>query len=537
VNPAILYAAKSTADKNASIPAQLKEGREAAEADGRTVVDHFADENKSAYTGNRGDELARAQRLAEQLAAEHGECALYIQHSDRLARGDGIQAAHLVEYALWAIKAGVKIISKQDPQTFADLLYAVVTGQRNHEDSKRKSQSVRGGIERRVKDKGLPTGGGNRRYGYTWADSREGGVVVVRFEAEVVEHRLYRPTLAGVSGLQLGRELEADGIKTVRGGKWHGATISKILRNPFYKGMILYEGEEFEGVHEAIVTADLWGEVAELLAGRKRLGRPQGQGRPPAGKHLFYGGMLRCVCGGAMVPRTTKRTLKSGEVAVYEHYECYEHHRDPDACPVTAIRREVIDSPAYRYFERVGLDLEATRANLATNQESRLDQVRSLLAEAERDADQARARLERVERDYLDGSIDAADWNRWRDSLGPDLSAAEGQVTRLVAQTEEVERTDAGRDLEESVLMKLAAIRAAIAGEVTDAEGAEAARAAILRLFEGFSLRRPALGLEVPSELAWVDRYVIEPRMREGAIPGPLPLTPVDDNRNVAVVT
>lgn len=337
--------------------------------------------------------------------------------------------------------------------------------------------------------------------------------------------------------MQIGRELEADGIKTVRGGKWHGATISKILRNPFYKGVILYEGEEFQGIHEAIVSPDLWGEVAELLAGRKRLGRPQGQGRPPAGKHLFYGGMLRCVCDGAMVPRTTKRTLKSGEIAVYEHYECYEHHRDPRACPVTAIRREVIDSPAYRYFERVGLDLEATRASLAANQESRLDQVRSLLAEAERDADQARARLERVERDYLDGNIDAADWNRWRDSLESNLSAAEGQVARLMTQAEDVERTDAGRDLEESVLRKLAAIRAAIAGEVTDAEGAEAARAAILRLFEGFALREPALGLNVPAELAWVGRYVVEPRMREGVIPAALPLTPVDDNRNVAVVT
>lgn len=526
MKPAILYAAKSTADKNASIPAQLKDGRALAEAEGWTVVDHFSDENKSAFTGNRGDDLEKAQRLAEELAAAHGECALFIQHSDRLARGDGVQARHLVEYALWAIKSGVKIISKQDPQTFADLLYAVVTGQRNHEDSKRKSESVRDGIGRRVTDKGLPTGGGNRRYGYEWADSRLGGVEVIPFEAEVIEHRMYRATLAGVSGLQIMRELEADGIKTVTGARWHGSSVSKILRNPFYKGVILYDGEEYDGVHEAIIAPDLWQEVADYLAARKSPGRPQGQGRPPSGKHLFRKGTLSCVCGGSMLPRTVKRKLKSGKVAVYEHYECYEHHRDPTSCSVSAVNREVIDSPAFRYFERVGLDLEATRDQLAASQEGHVEKTRSLLAEAEREADKARASLERVERDYLDGVLDADDWNRFRDRLRGDVAATEGQVERLAAKVEEVANADAIHDLEEAVLEKVAAIRAAIAGEVTTASGAEAVRAAILRLFEGFALREPALDLSIPSELAWVDRFVLEPRVRPGVVPdGVLPLT------------
>lgn len=537
MKPAILYAAKSTADVNASIPAQLAEGQGLAEADGWSVVGEFSDENKSAFTGNRGDELTRAQRLAEELAAEHGECALFIQHSDRLARGDGIQAAHLVEYALWAIKSGVKIISKQDPQTFADLLYAVVTGQRNHEDSKRKSQSVRGGIERRVKDKGLATGGGNRRFGYEWSELRDGPPIVVPFEADVVERRIYRATLEGISGLQIGRELEADRIKTVKGGKWHGATISKILRNPFYKGVIVYQGEEYQGLHEAIVTPDLWQEVADLLSSRRSLGRPRGQGRPPAGKHIFHKGTLKCVCGESMVPRTVTRTLRSGKVATYEHYECYGHHRDPASCPVTAIRRELVDSPVFRYFERVGLDLEATRAQLAEAQTGRLAQVRALLTQAECEARQVRGSLDRIERDYLSGAISAADWNRFSGTLQEELEAAEGQVKRLTAQAEEVERVDAGRDLEDSVLRKLAAIRAAVAGEVTDGGGAEAARAAIMRLFEGFRLREPGTVARVPSELAWVGPFTLEPMMREGAIPGGLPLATVDDNQNVAVVT
>ena len=216
MKPAVLYAAKSTADLNASIPGQFKDGVALAEADGWTVVDQFEDENKSAFTGNRGDGLADAMQLAESLAQEHGECALMVQHSDRLARGDGIQAAHLVEYMLWALKAGVKIMSKQDPQTFVDLLYTVVTGQRNHEDSARKSESVRDGIDRRVRERELPTGGGTRRYGYQWSESRKKPPLLIPFEGSVIDHRMYQAILEGAPTLQIARELMADGVKTVR---------------------------------------------------------------------------------------------------------------------------------------------------------------------------------------------------------------------------------------------------------------------------------------------------------------------------------
>jgi hypothetical protein len=44
----------------------------------------------------------------------------------------------------------VTIRSVQDPDTFRDLLYAVVTGQRNHLDSQRKGATVAAGLRRAV---------------------------------------------------------------------------------------------------------------------------------------------------------------------------------------------------------------------------------------------------------------------------------------------------------------------------------------------------------------------------------------------------
>ena len=104
----------------------------------------------------------------ERLSAAHGSCALIVQHSDRLARGDAKQARHLIEIVLWAIKATSSCSSVQDPEMLAGgdmaLLMGVIGGMRNHQDSKRKGLAVKGGIRRRAVERGQFVGG-RRPYG------------------------------------------------------------------------------------------------------------------------------------------------------------------------------------------------------------------------------------------------------------------------------------------------------------------------------------------------------------------------------------
>jgi DNA invertase Pin-like site-specific DNA recombinase len=147
--PCVVYAAKSTEDKRGSIPDQLADCRGVIEAEpDRNIVGEFTDEAFSAFSGNRGPGLVEAMQRVEDLAREGGAVELWAQHSDRLARGDGRSARHAVEIALWALKRDVRVRTVQDPDTFRDLLYAVVTGQRNHEDSRRKGLAVAAGRRR-----------------------------------------------------------------------------------------------------------------------------------------------------------------------------------------------------------------------------------------------------------------------------------------------------------------------------------------------------------------------------------------------------
>lgn len=537
MKPAILYAAKSTADKNGSIPEQLRQGHAEAEANGFTVVASFRDEDKSAYTGNRGDDLVRAKDLAEELVRQHGECALFIQHSDRLARGDGKQAAHLVEYVLWALKAGVQIVSLHDPENFqhGDLIYAVLAGKRNHDDSRRKSQATQSGIAKKAREGYVPAGG-RRRFGYRWAPDKSGLLLTVPEEAAVLDGRIFDGTLAGVTAVKIANELEADGIKTTSGGRWHAGTVSKMLRNPLYKGIVVHQGNEYPGKHEAIVDPEKWDAVAKLLDSRVGLGRPKGSKNQGAGggggrvlgHHLFRKGMLRCICGGAMLIRSDRRKLADGTEALYETYLCENHRRGDRSCPVMPIRRDQIDPQVFRYFERVGVDVEATQRELEDVQDARADEAGILQRQARQEVQTVEERLARVKRDYMEARISAGDWNAFRDDLEGELAAARAQAERLEAQAEAIQSASSIADLKADALEKLVAIRETLAGEAEEPDlgGVETARAALLALFEGFTLAEPLMGASAPAELAWVtpQGYVLEPILRDGLEPTPGPL-------------
>lgn len=512
--PAVIYAAKSTADLKASIPNQIKEGRALAAADDLPVAGVFKDEKKSAYSKDRGPGLVAAKHEAERLAAEHGECALIIQHSDRLARGDGKQAAHLVEYALWALKSNVKIRSIQDPETFAqeDLIYAVLTGHRNHEDSKRKSAACKAGLQLR-REEGK-WGGGPRPYGYEYDKATE---ILVPLAPEVaVVERIFEQYMAGASLTAIAKGLEDDNVSPRRGRHWRSSTISQILENPVYIGKMRHFEEVYEGTHVAVISEKTFGQVQVMLNSRCR----DGKGRPPKNRqHLLRGGLLRCVCGGTMICRTDRHSQK---------YVCERRHGRIGDCTAPTLKRELVDSAVYAYFEQAGLDVEATRAQVADARARKLKEVQALGDQALSERRRAEERLGRVRRDYTEGKLSAEDWAEFRDELEGELEGAVAEVERLEGQHHEVKEWHGIRDAERDALEMLADVRAAIASGSEDIAARDAVRAALVRLFDRFELRRAEEGTRVHADLAWTTGdLVIHPVPHEAAVEGYTSLRPI----------
>ena len=504
---AVLYAAKSTADKKGSNATQLKDARSLADDDGLKVVGSYADENESAYHGNRGPELAAALDHAERIGG-----SLIVQHSDRLARGDGVKARHLVQLVLEAKRRGIRLRSKEDDSSLESVLMAAAMGDRNTEDSRRKGAATSKGLKRRRAEGGRIGGMG---YAVTWRRNPETDERETEFEPERVPVvvRIYDEYLAGESGLGIVNALNADGLRGARGGKWNGATVRSILTNPVYTGMIRDGDKLIEAKHKGIIPRDRWKEAQRLRKSREQTHR---RGRPPLGQHLFRKGFLRCECGAAMLPRT-ERIPNSGNL--YEAYKCDGRMNHRASCSMPNQLRAQLDTSVYSYFEQVGLDLEATRRQLDEAIEHRIAEIAALLAAAEREAAEASGKLARVKDDYLRGDLTAAEWRELRAELQPDAEATESERERLAAQLAQVENGPSFHKLETDLLEKLARIRAAIAGKVTDADGIASARASLMRLFDHFILHRG-----VPDDGAHLeligDGYWIEPVINEEAVEG-----------------
>ena len=423
--PAIIYGAKSTKDPHASIPNQLKDAHAAAEEAGHEVLGSYEDEAASAYTGNRGQGLADAKDHAVRLAAEHGEAHLWVQHSDRLARGDGLTADHLGEVWFAMRRGGVRLRSADDDHNLEDALRVVLMGERNHEDSKRKAENVAKGHRRRRVERG-GYHGGPEPFGFIYPRDASGRTLpeepLQRGPHAPSAARMFQLVEDGLGTNAIAKTLNREGVPTAQEGKrWHSGTVRRIITNPIYAGRAK-DGSELR--HEGIVSWETFQKVQAILASRAR-GSAKG-GRPsPA---LFVNGHLRCgQCGGTMGYRAKPNAGGS----TWRRYVCTEREHDRTVCdqrpvPVDALEAAVIHELERRAHSRSKSE-EAWRMTLDAD----LAHVARLAADAEREATKARCQMERAERDYLSGELSAKRYEPMAERLESELAAAQAQAVQL----------------------------------------------------------------------------------------------------------
>ncbi|MGI8440899.1 MAG: recombinase family protein [Thermoleophilaceae bacterium] len=466
---AAAYVRVSTAGQAAeglSLDAQEGRVRAYIEHAGWTLVEVYVE----AGVSGRRDSRPALDRLLESLDAID---VLVIPRLDRLGRN----ARGMLDLFARLKAAGVRLVSTEDgidTGTSAGGLLPNLMAVLAEYESEVLGERVRGVTEARVRD---GRHHGRPPFGY--------GVGMAPIEAEaVVVVRLYEEAAAGLSQRASARRLNAEGIPTQRGRDWTQGTVRKVLANPAYRGANTIKGAEHPGNHEPIVSDDLWGAVASNRAAAART-PGGGRGRPPAGRHLFTRGLLRCgLCHAAMAPRTRANRAEPDQ----EIYECLgRKNRGPDHCDQGPIPRAPIDSAAFEYFARLGLDLDAMRAALRAAVEAKAAEVGALTKQAEADERAAAGALAKVDRDYTHGSLSAEHWGALRGPLQGEHDGAVAKLGQLRARGAEVAAAaEAAGDAEGDAVARVAEIRAAVAGEIEAADGLAGVRVALLRMFEAF---------------------------------------------------
>jgi hypothetical protein len=396
---------------------------------------------------------------------------------------------------------------------------ASLYGQRAHADSRAKSAHTRAG-KRRAAERGRRNGG-PRPFGYRHVplliDGNATSSLEVVPEEAAVLRRMFEDYAAGKSMATIARELNAGGVRTVRGAAWSQSRIGQTLRNPLYRGLVRYGADLFPGRHQPIISDELWHEVERVRAASVRRGQHAG-GRPVNGSHLLTGGLLRCSCGAAMRARTQRKNY-----GTWEAYLCNGRHSGSTNCTAPPIPRDEVDRAVWHYFETVGLDYEAMVREDEERRSLRLAEIASQVEAAEAELRHAEERLERVRRDYLDGRLQAEHWEDFSTQLVPERDAAEAALDQLRTQAEATRNEATLRDAEAETVAALQAIRQTLAGLVTGAADLDAARRALRQVFASFTLHRyTETSPEVlDADLAASDWYIV-PTARADAILSPL---------------
>ena len=276
----------------------------------------------------------------------HCTAELWAQHSDRLARGDGRTARHAVEIALWALKRDVRVRTIQDPDTFRDLLYAVVTGQRNHEDSRRKGLSSAAG-KRRATERGEYTG--HTADGYRLAVSIEDGKIVKRLEIDPDRQGaielIFRLGLRGKSSGAIAEALNRAGwrtkprLKRQQPGPWRSCGVLVVLHNPRYAGLAATRGQIVgEGHWPAYITQRQYQRLQRLIAERWRRRR-----KHPHNGAFLLSRIAKCgACGRSLI---CHRGELREDATFTRRYRCDSHWHDvgPNRCEARALDADILE--------------------------------------------------------------------------------------------------------------------------------------------------------------------------------------------------
>ena len=398
----IRVSTKEQAEHGYSIESQHRILDDYAAGHGLEIVREFV-EHESAFKPGR----EQFREMASTLKRGRGVTAILCYKIDRLAR-------NLSDFAQIVEELGVEIISatEQLPDNAAGRLMGNVQAAFAKYFSEQLSERVALGLETAARSGRWPSlapcGYRNVHKGLE-VDPVLGPMVVELFGRYARED-------VGIS--ELTEWAARRGLRSRYGGSLERSAIHKILRNPFYHGLVQWRGSVHKGVHEPIVDQALFDRVQEKLTGKVG---------PRASAHEFvYRGLLVCgYCGCHLTASLVKGR--------YVYYHC---SRSKGKCEQPFYREEAIAGRLRVVVD--GLHVETTILDkiagecAATEQErerERRGRILTMQGELARIKDNREAAYE----DRLNGVVDEALWVRADRRLADRALAIEEEIKRLTA--------------------------------------------------------------------------------------------------------
>jgi len=387
-----IYTRKSTDDKDRqvrSIADQLSELKELALKEQLDVVDVFVEKQTAKIPGR-----PVFNEMIERM--EKGEASgILAWHPDRLARNsvDGGKIIYLVD-------TGVILEMKFptfwfDPTPQGKFMLSIAFSQSKYYIDNL-SENIKRGHRNKVKDGIWPQ---MAPIGYV----NENRMIVPDENIAPLIKKTFEAYSSGSFTLrQLRDKFNALGLKRKSGKELAVSNYQKLLKNPIYTGLMLYNGEIFEGKHEPIISKKLFDSVQEVMM---RKSKPKSRGLKP----YLYRGFFRCGECGCFITTETQKG--------HNYLRCTKR-KNP--CEQKYVREEIITSQIQNEIKKVSLPLDCLSWMIEENRKDQSSEIQSstLFADSiKADISLLETKIEKLMNAYLESALSLEEYRYTKNAL------------------------------------------------------------------------------------------------------------------------
>ena len=334
-------AQRGGSEEGFSLPAQREANKRKAQSMGALVVKEFADRGESARSANRPE----LQKMLAYLKEDGGIDYVIVHKLDRLARNraDDVEINRAFE------EAGVRLISTSEniDQTPGGMLLHGIMSSIAEFYSRNLANEVMKGMGEKARNGGTL---GKAPLGYVNVRGRdEHGREIRTVELDQQRAPLLRLAFTEYATgnwtvSQLAKHVAGLGLDVPATPSKPARPITKgrlhtLLRHPYYKGVVQFQGVEYAGAHEALVDEETWQAVLDS----HRSGE-----RERLHNHLLKSTVVCGRCGSRLLVQHTK----NGKGVLYPYFICARRQRLHD-CSFKAVLIDVVEAQVQEVYRQL----------------------------------------------------------------------------------------------------------------------------------------------------------------------------------------
>jgi DNA invertase Pin-like site-specific DNA recombinase len=211
----------------------------------------------------------------------------------------------------------------------------------------------------------------------------------------------------------LQRTMKELGLKNREGHSVNVNSLSLILNNPFYTGVMRVKAKSFPGGHEPLITSDLYFKVKDILRGKTNTKKLK--------NNFLFSRSVKC--------SNCNYSLIGEKVKGYIYYRCHTK-----ICPTKCIREELIEKMLIKEIGSMRLHPHENEMLLKLLEETEvlsLNQSAGFESSIDLQLERASLKLERLTDAFVEGVIDKEQFNIKKEQVLIEIQSLKNHSSKI----------------------------------------------------------------------------------------------------------